>query len=203
MRDEMPVYPGTEKPQFINAAVIEKDGYFEKYIKMFSHTGTHMDSPAHIVAGQKTLDQFDISYFIGKGVVLDFSGLGKDRIELDDIRKFEATIKGKEYILIYSGWSKLWGKDEYFNEFPVLSEEATKWLLTQEGIKGIGLDMISIDPVSDPPFRNHILVLGAGKVIIENLTGLDELVGKDFTFYCLPLKIEVCDGISIRAVATI
>jgi kynurenine formamidase len=202
MRDEMPVYPGTEKPQFINAALIEREGYFEKYIKMYSHTGTHVDSPAHIVAGKRTLDKFDVSYFIGSGIVLDLSGLGKAKIELDDILKYESDIKGKEYILIYSGWSKLWGKDEYYNDFPVLSEQSAKWLLSQKELRGIGLDMISIDPVGND-FSNHILVLGAEKIIIENLTGIEELIGKEFTFYCLPLKIEECDGISVRAVATL
>ena len=47
----------------------------------------------------------------------------------------------------------------------------------------------------------HRIVLGAGLVIIENLTNLEQLVGRAFRFAALPLKYEDADGAPVRAVA--
>ena len=51
IRPDMPVYPGTEPPQFLPANSYEKDGFKETKLCMFTHTGTHMDPPAHLYAG--------------------------------------------------------------------------------------------------------------------------------------------------------
>lgn len=47
----------------------------------------------------------------------------------------------------------------------------------------------------------HRIVLGAGLVIVENLTNLEGLIGRAFRFAALPLKYENADGAPVRAVA--
>ena len=69
--ETMPVYPGTEPPKFTPANSYEVDGFKETLISMFTHTGTHMDPPAHLYADRTTLDQFPASQFIGKALVID------------------------------------------------------------------------------------------------------------------------------------
>ena len=54
IRADMPVYPGTEPPKFEPANSYEKDGFQETLLSMFTHTGTHMDPPAHLFAGRTT-----------------------------------------------------------------------------------------------------------------------------------------------------
>ncbi len=39
-------------------------------------------------------------------------------------------------------------------------------------------------------------------LIIENLTNLDKLAGKDFTVYALPIKLEL-DGAPARVIAQV
>ncbi len=58
IKENMPVYPGTEGPKFIPANTYEKDGFKETLLQMYTHTGTHMDPPAHLYPGRTTLDQF-------------------------------------------------------------------------------------------------------------------------------------------------
>ena len=53
--ENMPVYPGTETPIFVGANTYEKDGFKETKLTMYTHTGTHMDPPAHLFAGRTTL----------------------------------------------------------------------------------------------------------------------------------------------------
>ena len=50
---DMPVYPGTEQPVFEAGTSLEIEGFLEKKISFFSHTGTHMDAPAHIIKNAK------------------------------------------------------------------------------------------------------------------------------------------------------
>ena len=73
----MPVYPGMEAPTLSSAATVEQDGYHETKIAMYSHTGTHMDAPAHIFRGAPTLDVLPPESFAGAVYVLDCSELGQ------------------------------------------------------------------------------------------------------------------------------
>ena len=68
---EMPVYPGTEPPRLTAACTMEKDGFRETLLEMYSHTGTHMDAPAHMLPKGRTLDDFPAETFAGRGFVLD------------------------------------------------------------------------------------------------------------------------------------
>jgi len=197
---DMPVYPGTEQPEISDPCTIEKNGFAEKKLAFYSHTGTHMDAPAHIVAGAPTLDQLDAAQFIGTAAALDLSRLKKPVIDLEDLRPFEPRVKDKDFVILYTGWSHLWGEDAYFEGYPVLSIEAAQWLVSFTH-KGIGVDMISIDGAESTDFLIHKTFLGSNKVIVENLTNLEGLLNSTFILCCTPLKIAQADGSPVRAIA--
>ncbi len=197
----MPVYPGTDPPDILDTTSIAIEGFAEKRITMFTHTGTHMDAPAHIVPGAKTLDLFAVDQFVGAGLALDASGVGSE-ISASWLREEEKEIRRCEFLLLYTGWSHKWGSKGYFEGFPVLSGEAASWLTTL-GLKGIGLDAISIDPVDATELTIHKILLAKDLVIIENLLGIEQLIRRNFLFSCLPLKIAAADGSPVRAVAII
>ena len=75
IQGDMPVYPGTEQPVLTTACTIREAGYRETLLHMYSHTGTHMDAPAHMIEGGKTLDTFPAEAFVGPGLALDCRGL--------------------------------------------------------------------------------------------------------------------------------
>jgi len=193
------VYPGTEKPIFERKTI---DGYPEVKITMYTHTATHMDAPCHIIKNAKTLDDFTVDKFIGKAIVIDCKKLAKQQITLDFLKPYEDKIKNVEFVLFNAGWSAKWQKEEYFEDFPVLSNEAAKWL-TGFKLKGIGLDSISLDKVYDVELINHHIVLEKEILIIENMTNMDSLPAGEFILHCLPLKIEKADGSPVRAVALV
>lgn len=197
---DMPVYPGTEGPRLEVATTIAKDGFAEKLLRMYSHTGTHMDAPGHILPGARTLDAFEAGHFVGPARVLDVSGLGAGLIDLGFIQARAGLLAGMAFVLLRSGWSGLWGKDAYYEGFPVLSPEAAT-ALADLGIRGVGIDMISVDPVGSVDFPVHKALFARGLVIIENLRGLEALGDPSFTFCALPLKIADCDGSPVRAIA--
>ncbi|MFT5871504.1 MAG: arylformamidase [Clostridium sp.] len=69
----MPVFPGTKQPIFEKANTLQRDGFQEAKITMYSHTGTHIDAPAHMLSDGPYLDNLDIEHFIGNATILDFS----------------------------------------------------------------------------------------------------------------------------------
>ncbi|MFN8208504.1 MAG: cyclase family protein [Bacteroidales bacterium] len=199
IRNGMPVYPGTEEPLLERPFTIEEHGFREARIRMVSHTGTHMDSPAHMIARGKTLDEYPAGYFIGKAICLPLCE-GTPAIKPETIHLLEMV--EPDFILFRTGWSKFWGKNEYLGKFPLPDRQSINWI-TKHGVRGIGIDAISVDPVGAAEFPNHIQLLGAGLVIVENLTNLENLPEDSFTFSCLPLPMEHADGSPVRAVAIV
>lgn len=197
---DMPVFPGTEKPIFHKANTLEKDGFIEKKITMFSHTGTHMDAPAHMLPGGKTLDKYHISHFSGKAFAIDLKENEEHVISVKSIRKYQNILEKVDFVLFNTGWNKFWGQDKYFKGFPTLSEEAALWLCGFN-LKGVGVDVITIDPIESKTFPVHHIFFKNNMIVIENLTGLDQIEAEIFFFICMPLKIDESDGSPIRAVA--
>ncbi|WP_313019444.1 cyclase family protein [Acetoanaerobium noterae] len=199
IKEQMPVYPGTEPPSLKNTNTIEVDGFAEKLFSMYSHTGTHIDAPKHMVEEGLGLDDFDISKFVGKAILIDVTEVS-DNITLPDLIDYERFIENSDFVIFYTGWSKYWGSDQYFDNFPVLEHDAAKWLSNFK-LKGIGIDAISIDAVDTVDFDNHYVFLNQNFIIIENLTNLSEIPEKQFTFSALPLKTFDADGSPTRAIA--
>ena len=200
IREDMPVYPGTETPRLETANTYETDFFKETKMTMYTHTGTHMDPPAHIFAGRTTLDQFPPEQFAGKALVIDCRDLQAGQaITMEHIRKYGSKAEQADFLLFNLGWDKFWGTDAYFGDFPCMDPEVLDHIMAGN-YKGIGVDAISIDPIDDLT-RHRILFRETEIVNIENLKDL-HLCGDDlFFFTCYPLKLADCDGSPVRAVA--
>lgn len=197
---DMPVYPGTEPPVLRRANTVERDGFAETFVQMYSHTGTHVDAPAHMLAGAPTLDELGAGRFVGTACVIDVAGAAGGEIGVEMLERHAGLAAGCDFVLFHTGWSRHWGEARYYSGFPVLDRDAARWLAGR-GLKGIGLDAISVDPVGPGPFVNHLELFGGGLVLVENLTGLGPIVGRRFAFSCLPLALPNADGSPVRAVA--
>lgn len=198
LKNNISVYPGTIEPRFEIGNTIEKDGFAELNMTMCTHTGTHMDAPSHIIAGAKSLDQFPIEKFIGKGLTIDCRNSKIINKEL--LFTYQEKIEKLDFILFYTGWQHKWNTSEYFNPFPVLNSEAVKWLLNFN-LKALGFDAISVDRMDDHHLPNHHLLLEKEVCIIENMNNLDKLTDKEFELFVIPLRIKDSDGSPVRAFA--
>ena len=196
IRNDMPVYPGTEQPRLTTACTIEEVGYRETLLHMYSHTGTHMDAPAHMLPDGATLDSYAPEKLAGAAVVVDCRG--EKAISLPLLQRYD--LSGVDFVLFCTGWDKKWGTPAYYEHFPCLTAEAAAYLAALP-LKGVGEDSISLDPCDSMEFPNHITLMKADFINTENLTGLDALLGRRFTFVTLPLKFENADGCSCRAIA--
>ncbi|MGN0373712.1 MAG: cyclase family protein [Enterocloster sp.] len=200
--ENMPVYPGTEPPGLQPANTYEKDGFKETRLTMFTHTGTHMDPPSHLFAGRTTLDEFPASQFIGKALVIDCHDLKEGQlIAMDRLRRYGDKTKQADFLLFYTGWDKRWGTEAYFGDYPCIDEEVLNFIIAGD-YKGIGFDVIGLDPVADENLTRHKKLFEKKDIVnIENLKNLDLCREGLFWFSCCPLKVEDSDGAPIRAIA--
>ncbi len=166
-----------------------------------SHSGTHMDAPAHISLGT-TIDQIPLERLVGPGVVVDVYGKRPgERIGLADVGpEAQEHLRRGRWAIFYTGWSRHWGTLDYLTHpslDPALARTLVEW-----GVGLAAMDMLNPDDTASGAAVVHETLLGAGVLIVENLTGLERLrAGQVYTFAFLPLKLAGGDGAPLRAVA--
>lgn len=192
INEQTPVYPGDPKIKIEKAGILEKDGYEDRVVTFGNHNGTHIDAPRHMIKGGKTLDQFSIEKFIGRGVLIKVART----FEVELVQN--ANIKKHDIVLFYTGVSGKYYQEEYFTKYPPITEEVAEYLVKKK-IKMVGVDTCSVDY---EPFPVHRILLKNEILIIENLTNLSVLEGKEFTIYAFPLKLNI-DGAPARVIAEI
>jgi len=201
---DMPVYPGTEQPRLTPANTHEKDGFKETLISLFSHTGTHIDAPAHVINGRKTLDSFSPDTFAGKALVIDCRDIPNGgEITMSKLRPYGKLLQKADFLLFNIGYDRFWGTPEYFGDYPCINCEVLDFIV-EGGYKGIGFDVMGLDPIAYDQLKRHRRLFEACDIInIENLCNLHLCPKGLFDFVCLPIKFENSDGAPARAVATV
>lgn len=208
IRPGMPAYPGTPDVRFRQIAAYDADGYLERELTCVSHTGTHVDAPAHMLPDGRTLDAFPAAHFIGPACVLDATDLKPGGVLTPlMLDRCGTALERAAFLLIRTGWAARWGEPAYFERIPTLTPPAAERLaaLSQSRggkLRGVGLDVISVDPVGATEFSFHHTLFSADLIIIENLADLSPLPPAGFSFQCLPLPLAAADGAPCRAIAT-
>ena len=190
----MAAHPAHFGPGVEPYAVHERDGFRATRLTLSSHLGTHVDAPSHFVGDGATLEQVRIDDLVGPAEVVRFTGLAPRQELLPE----DVPATGATRILLHTGWAAETGyTPRYFTEYPSISTALARELVAR-GVVLVGLDTPSVD--HDPGATHHIL-LGAGIVIVENLTGL-ERVPDAIDLIVLPLPIVGGDGCPARAIAS-
>jgi arylformamidase len=192
----MVVWPGDpEYRRFSVSSVESGDICSVTRFSMGSHTGTHIDAPAHFIRNGVTADEVPLDILIGEALVVE---IDKDNlrgaISADDL--ISVDLKGVSKLLLKTANSKLLGKSRFINSFIYLTGDAARYLV-DHGIKLVGIDYLSIDkPDSDDA---HRILLENGTAILETINLSDVKPGL-YELICLPLKVFGSDGAPARAV---
>ncbi|QGY39700.1 cyclase family protein [Pseudodesulfovibrio cashew] len=199
MHTGMPVFPGDEPVNMRRTRFVSRDGYAVTGITATTHAGTHVDMPAHLFADGAGLDDFGPDRFVGQGTVVNCTGV--ERIKAGSLAWLE-SVQDLDFVLLRTGWDQYWKTEHYFEGYPILEEEACRYLCGL-GLKGVGLDTPSPDPLDGSGLPAHRMLMEHDLVIAENLCHLDLLPPEGFLFSCLPLRIREGDGSPVRAVGLI
>ena len=87
--EEIPTFPGSPQPNFINWETLEKDGYNLELLFLSTHTGTHIDAPYHFVKKGQKIDQIMTKRLVTEAVLIKIRKGSDQAITKTDIQKFE------------------------------------------------------------------------------------------------------------------
>jgi arylformamidase len=194
---ELPVYPGDPAVQISQVASLAAgDICTVSHLSFGSHTGTHVDPPAHFVAGTATLDQLPLEVLIGLARVVDVGEI--NAISVAAIEK--AKLTGVERVLFKTRNSRLWqqGTHEFDRDFVYLETNAAERLV-EMGVRLVGIDYLSIEKFNFDQPTTHYTLLGNNVVVVEGLD-LSEVEAGDYELICLPMKIKNGDGGPARVI---
>jgi kynurenine formamidase len=189
--ENLPVYPGDPHVKIEQVGQLERDGFNDRLLTMGTHNGTHMDAPAHMFSGGKQLKDYPTDRFVVPATCIDARN-GFDA----EVLRTKLAQPGLA-VLFYTGASDYFTDEKYWHKYAVLTDEICGILINQKVVL-VGIDTGSFD--IEKGFPVHKKLLTADVLLIENLTNLTELVGKQFELFALPLKLEV-DGAPARVVA--
>ena len=173
------IYPGDPSPE---KQTVYSTGAGDLYnltsFAMCAHNGTHVDAPFHFIHTGKTVDQMDLSIFVGDCFVARQEG----DVTASDAEEILKKAHGAERILIAG-------------EATVTAEAAE--VFAAGGIKLLGNEGQTVGP-EDAPMQVHLILLRREIALLEGivLQGVPE--GRYF-LSAAPLNLGGADGAPCRA----
>jgi arylformamidase len=201
MTNGMPVMEGIEPPQFRELADVSVDGYAMSQYTFVNHTGTHVDAPAHQIAGGASLDEIPLDRLVTYAVTIDVTGHEPGPVGQADLDGRLDLVQAGDLVLFRSDNARNWGAAAYWHGWCYPDALAARTLIDRD-VAGIGFDGPSADPVDTDDYELHRLWLGAGKIIIENLASLAELPDR-CRIVVAPLKVHHANGGPARVFALV
>jgi|TARA_B100002003_G_scaffold140050_1_gene129557 kynurenine formamidase len=172
---------------------IDKDNSLLHNIRFGTHSGTHLDVPAHIILGGKTLSDFPLEAFFGIAV----------RIDQTNYMKIEQYTEKTDAVIFDTGWYKKVSEPDTFfgKDRPAIPADLVEYIINSN-IKIFGCDLPSVDVSGSKDKPIHNALLGSNIIVYESLANLNQLpLLTPFEFYGFPLPFVGLDGSPVRAVA--
>ena len=173
------VYPGDPVPQ---KQTLYSTGSGDLYnltsFAMCAHNGTHIDAPFHFLHNGKTVDQMDLSIFVGKCYVARHEG----DVTAADAEEILKKAGGAERILIA-------GK-------ATVTVEAAE-VFAASGIKLLGNEGQTVGP-EDAPMQVHLILLHREIALLEGIV-LQGIPEGQYFLSAAPLNLGDADGAPCRA----
>jgi arylformamidase len=180
----------------------EADQARESAICLASHTGTHVDAPAHFIEYGKTIDACDLSQLCGPCIVLDLMH-SKENISASDIEIALQPYRDDKILstcfrILFKTRNSLLEPTVLFDQnFVYLTAPGAEYC-AQIGAAAVGIDYLGIER-NQPAHETHILLLSHNILIIEGLR-LGHVQPGIYMLFCLPLLIVGGDAAPARAV---
>jgi arylformamidase len=161
-------------------------------LTMSIHTATHVDAPFHFDDDGRRMTGLDLEVYIGPALLVDVSG--KSSIGADDLAGVDLTGVSR-LLLRTSSWHE---PDRFPEEICYLRADLAP-LLAEKGIRLIGVDVPSVDPLDSKELPAHHALERHGVHILEGLA-LDHVEPGTYELIALPLPLVEADGSPVRAV---
>ncbi|WP_066388574.1 arylformamidase [Neobacillus mesonae] len=161
-------------------------------ITMSTHTGTHIDAPFHFDNDGKRVIELDVNLYIGRAQVIHLPK--PSSIGIKELSGVE--LEGVTRLLIRTdAWTD---RSVFPAAIPEIEPELASYL-GNKGIRLLGLDLPSVDPIDSKELSAHHELTRHGIHILEGLV-LDHIDSGDYELAALPLSLVEADGSPVRAV---
>ncbi len=187
----IPIWPGDPKFELTPWATYEKDEYFINRISIGEHSGTHWGTPNTFIKDARSAEMFAGHELVVPAVVIDIRKIADGdvnyRLSIDDVKAWEKKngkkISSGSVVILFTGWQDKWNDPKAFLgiddkdilHWPGFGADTVKFLIAKRGIAGLGTDTHGADPGNDQEFGASFAMYEADGMILECLTGLDQL----------------------------
>ena len=173
------VYPGDPKPEKQTVySTGAGDLYNLSFFAMCAHNGTHVDAPFHFLHDGKTVDQIDLSHFVGDCFVARHEG----DVTAADAENILKKSDGTERILIAGN--------------ATVTIEAAE-VFAAGGIKLLGNEGQTVGP-ENAPMQVHLILLRREIALLEGIV-LQGIPEGQYFLSAAPLNLGGADGAPCRA----
>lgn len=170
-------------------------------IEMVGNTGTYVDSPFHRYPDGSDLADLPLESLANLDGIL-VHAVSRNARGLDD-SLFPFEILQNKALIIHTGWDQYWRTEQYSSgEHPFIPEQVAK-LLTESGVRLVGIDSYNIDDTKGSNRPAHSLLLKAAIPIVEHLCNLESLPDRNFRFFAVPPKVKRFSSFPVRAFAIV
>ncbi len=206
---DIPAWPGDPPVEMEQVADIATDSFFLRRISIGEHSATHMNAPVGFHEGGAGIESYEAGSLMAPAIVIhlaDLSGRAEqDDLSVRDVAAWEAVhgpVPEGSLTLVNTGWSERWrDRDAYMNvdalglpRYPGIDVEAARILLEERGAAGLGIDSPGIDSHRDGNYATNRLALAQGRIVLENLTNLEELQPTGATIFIGALRLRGGSG---------
>lgn len=191
LRPGIAVFPGdTAFSRNINMSFKEGQHLDLSDIRTTLHVGAHTDAPSHYHGKGKSIDERDLSFYMGHCQVIQVKA--KARIRPQDL---EVEIKSTRVLFRTDSFTN---PDQWHNDFTALSSELIIFLKSK-GVILVGIDTPSVDPATDKTLESHKAIFESDMAILEGIV-LGHVSPGNYQLIALPLRIEGGDASPVRAI---
>ena len=191
----MVTWPGDPPVRVSHVQSMERgDPCTVSLLELGVHAGTHMDAPAHFVAGGMGIDSMPLDAAIGRARVISIDH--RDSITLDELEPHQIQ-PGERVLFKTRNSDHTWEADAFLEDFVYLSASAAQHLVQRQA-RLVGIDYLSVGGFHADGAETHHALLRAGIWVIEGLY-LNQVPAGPVELICLPLKIAGGDGAPARA----
>lgn len=195
----MPIYPGDPPIEFERAASIANgDIVNATQIHIGSHTGTHFDTPHHILNNGLMAEDIPLDRCYGPALVVEIP----EEIQVIDDRILESfDLRHCRRLLLKTGNSRLWQSDPccFVENYVALAPEAAEYLVQSTDVQLVGIDYLSIEPFGSSNLQTHAILLQENITLLEGLN-LQAVSPGWYTLAAFPIRFRGLDGALTRAV---
>jgi kynurenine formamidase len=181
---------------------VERDGWNTRTLRLYSHSGTHMDAQTHFAAGSETIDQVPLDRCFGPAWLVDVPGLAPGALmDVGHLGNVAEGLQPGESLLLRTGWSRHADQPRIYRDgLPRISEPLARWCVERQ-VRMLGVEPPSVADVNnlEELTRIHTILLAGGITIVEGLAYLEAVEPGKVLFGAFPLKIEGGDGCPCRA----